>query len=238
VSDKIQKDRKTIGAMFSSIAPVYDALNRWLSLGQDIGWRRKLVKGADLPEKGIVLDLCTGTGDVAIAFLTERPDFKGLIYAVDFSAPMVDKARGKVAKLGPPYPRRIDFLMGDALDLQFADDKFDAVTVAFGVRNFADLRAGLEEIHRVLKPGGQVDILEFFPDGVAGWVVRLYLDHVVPRIGDLVSRTHAYTYLRRSSDRFLARKDFQKLLRSIGFAQVDWVRLTCGIAYIARAGKK
>ena len=237
MTEKIQKDRKTVGAMFSSIAPVYDLLNGLLSLGQDAKWRRLLVKGADLPESGKVLDLCTGTGDIAVAILKQYPDFKGMINAIDFSAPMVDKARGKVARLGPPFPRTIDFAMGDALDMQFPDDKFDVVTVGFGVRNFTDLKSGLEEIYRVLKPGGQMSVLEFFPDGIGGHFVRWYLDHVVPLIGNLVSGTKAYTYLRRSSDDFFTTQEFESMLKSLGFVDISWERLTHGIAHIVRARK-
>ena len=237
MTDRVNKDRKIVGAIFSSIAPVYDALNRSLSLGQDVKWRRELVRGADLPEDGLVLDLCTGTGDVALAFMTERPDFKGLVYAIDFSAPMVNKARDKIAKLGAPYPRRVDFLMGDATDLQFADDKFDVATVAFGVRNLTHTWLGLAEMNRVLKPGGQANILEFFPDGIAGGFVRWYLNHVMPLVGNIVSHTRAYTYLRRSSEEFFTRKEFEQLLVTAGFKDISWTRLTHGIAHIVRARK-
>jgi demethylmenaquinone methyltransferase/2-methoxy-6-polyprenyl-1,4-benzoquinol methylase len=234
---KIDKDRKVVASLFSSIAPVYDTLNRTLSLGRDRIWRRELVRGADLPPNGLVLDLCTGTGDVALTFLTERPEFKGMVYAVDFSALMVDKAREKIAHLGPPYPVRVEFLMGDALDLQFPDDKFDIVSVAFGIRNFANLRQGLEEIHRVLKPGGQANILEFFSDNPAGRVVRWYLDYVVTTIGDAVSRTEAYTYLRRSSSEFISRKGFEETLLRLGFTDLSSKHVTFGVAHIVRARK-
>jgi demethylmenaquinone methyltransferase / 2-methoxy-6-polyprenyl-1,4-benzoquinol methylase len=237
VTEEIKKDRKIIGAMFSSIAPVYDFLNKLLSLGQDSRWRWQLVKGTKLPESGRVLDLCTGTGDIAVAFLRANPDYDGTIYALDFSALMIDKAREKVAKLGPPFPRKIDFLMGDALDLQFPDDKFDIVTVAFGVRNFTDIKTGLEEIHRVLRPGGQLSVLEFFPDGIGGHFVKWYLDTMVPLIGNMVSHTNAYSYLRRSSDDFFTTKEFESMLKSLGFIDISWERLTFGIAHIVRAKK-
>jgi demethylmenaquinone methyltransferase/2-methoxy-6-polyprenyl-1,4-benzoquinol methylase len=233
----VDKDRKVIAAMFSSIAPVYDTLNRTLSLGRDRIWRRELVRGADLPADGLVLDLCTGTGDLALAFLTDRPEYKGMVYAVDFSALMVDKARGKIARLGAPYPVRVEFLMGDALDLQFPDDKFDIVSVAFGVRNFTNLEQGLEEMHRVLKPGGQANILEFFSDNPAGRVVRWYLDCMVTTIGNMVSRTRAYSYLRKSSSEFISRKGFEESLRAFGFTDISSQSLTFGVAHIVRARK-
>jgi demethylmenaquinone methyltransferase/2-methoxy-6-polyprenyl-1,4-benzoquinol methylase len=237
VSGRIGKDPKAVGAMFSSIAPVYDRLNRALSLWQDVAWRRQLVRGADLPERGLVLDLCTGTGDIAIGFITERLDFKGLVLAVDFSAMMVDRARGKLAKLGAPYASRVEFLMGDALDLQYPDEKFDVVAVAFGVRNFFDVPRGLKEIHRVLKVGGQVNILEFFPGQTRG-PARWYARRFVPWIGSLVSGTSAYWYLERSSDEFYRPEDFEQLLAAQGFLEISWERLTFGVAHIVRARKR
>ena len=215
----------------------YFSLNPSLSLYQDVGWRKRLVKGADLPMNGIVLDLCTGTGDLALGFLTQRPELKGLVYAIDFSALMLDKARGKVALLGAPYPRRVDFLMGDALDTQFPDEKFDVVSVGFGVRNLADTRAGLREIHRVLKVGGQADILEFFSGGILSRPVKCCLDSLVPWIGNIISRSRAYTYLRHTSDEFYTVREFEELLKEMGFGDITWERMTFGIAHIVRARK-
>jgi len=233
-----RKDPKAVGAMFSSIAPVYDSLNRTLSLWQDVGWRRRLVRGADLPERGLVLDICTGTGDLALGFLTEHPEFKGRVYAIDFSALMIDRARDKVAGLGPPYPPRVDFLMGDALDLEFPDDKFDIASCAFGVRNFADTVQGLKEMHRVLKVGGQANILEFFSGGVRSRMVRWYVDRLAPFIGNLISGSRAYTYLSVTSTEFYRPQQFEELLSDVGFGEITWERLTFGIAHIVRARKE
>jgi demethylmenaquinone methyltransferase/2-methoxy-6-polyprenyl-1,4-benzoquinol methylase len=231
------KDPKEVGAMFSAIAQYYDPLNSILSFWQADRWRRRLIMGADLPEDGLVIDLCTGSGEVALGFLTERPEFRGNVYAIDFSAPMIDIARGKVARLGAPYPRRIDFLMGDATDLQFQDDKFDVASVAYGVRNYADAEAGLAEIYRVLKPSGQLNMIEFFSDGITFAPIRWYLDSVVPLLGNIISATRAYSYLRRSSRNFYTRGQFEKLLTSIGFVDILWERMTLGISYIVRARK-
>lgn len=237
VTDGADKDPKAVGAMFSSIAPVYDVLNHTLSLGWDIRWKRKLVRGADLPSDGVVLDLCTGTGDVALEFLTGRPDFKGRVYGIDFSALMIDIARGKVARLHPPLPRRIDFLVGDAIDLHFPDEKFDVVTVAFGVRNYADTKRGLEEMHRVLKPGGQASVLEFFPGGGTPEIVRWYTHRILPVIGNVVSHSKAYNYLLDTSDSFHTPDQFCKLLSESGFSDIIRERMTFGIAHIVRARK-
>lgn len=231
------KNPKAIGAMFSAIAPGYDRLNHLLSLWQDVIWRRRLVRGADLPPYGLVLDLCTGTGDVALELVTQRPDFRGFVHAVDFSAIMVDRAREKLARLGRPYASRIDFVMGDALDLQFPDEKFDAVFVAFGVRNFADTARGLSEIHRVLKQGGQANILEFFSGETRG-LVRWYASRLVPWLGNLASGSHAYAYLRESTNEFYRPAEFKELMIDQGFKEIIWERLTFGAAHITRARKR
>ena len=237
MSEEVNKAREVVSAMFSSIAPVYDLLNRSLSFGRDVKWRKKLVRGMKLPEDGTVLDLCCGTGDVAIAIVREHPHFNGVVYGVDFSAIMIDKARDKVAKLGPPYPRKIDFLMGDALDLQFADEKFDAVAVAFGIRNLADLRLGVKEIYRVLKKDGQLNILEFFGNRVSNPIVAWYVEHVIPLVGNTVSRSRAYSYFVRSSKEFCTISQFEDILKSENFIDISWEELSYGVAHIVRARK-
>ncbi len=223
--------------MFSSITGWYDRLNSILSLGQDGIWRSKLIGGAALPDHGLVLDICTGSGDLALGFLTQRKDFRGRVYAIDISAPMIDTARSKLARLGAPYPRRVEFLMGDALDMQFPDNKFDVVSCGFGVRNMNDLEQGLTEIHRVLKRGGEADILEFFPDGITSGFVRWYTDRVVPWLGNLLSGTGAYSYLQHSRGQFLSREEFEDLLTWVGFSEIRWERMIFGIAHIVRARK-
>ncbi len=232
-----EKDRKKIAAMFSSIAHRYDFLNQFLSFGQAKKWRSRLIAGADLPKRGLVLDLCTGSGDLALGFLTERPDFRGYVHGIDFSAPMIDLARNQVAKLGSPFPRRVEFMMGDALDLNFDDEKFDLVSVGFGVRNFADTVAGLKEMHRILKVGGQANILEFFNDGISFPPVGWYVNYMVPLIGNMISCTSAYSYLRDSSNDFHRRDEFENILLEIGFINIRWERMTFGTAHIVRAEK-
>jgi len=238
MTDKLGKDPKKIGSMFTSIADRYEFLNRLLSCGQDSTWRRKLIHGAELPERGLILDICTGTGDVALGFLTELKEFRGYVIGIDFSVAMLDAARSHVAELGAPYPRRVEFLMGDALDLNFPDEKFDLVSVAFGVRNYANIHEGLNEIHRVLKPGATVNILEFFRGGITFAPVRWYVDGLVPLIGNLVSGTEAYTYLRDSSNDFYTTDEFGAILEEKGFTDIEWKRMTFGIAHLVRARKK
>jgi len=234
---KSDRDPKKISAMFSSIAGKYDFLNELLSFSKAGHWKTRLIKGAELPERSLVLDLCTGSGDLALGFLTERPEFKGDVIGIDFSVPMIDRAREKVAELGYPYPRRVEFLMGDALDLQFNDDKFDLVSIGFGVRNFADTQGGVREMHRVLKPGGQLNVLEFFRDGVTFPPFKWYLDTVIPWLGNTISASKAYTYLRDSSNEFLSCPEFERMLESVGFREIKSERMTFGIAHIVRARK-
>jgi demethylmenaquinone methyltransferase/2-methoxy-6-polyprenyl-1,4-benzoquinol methylase len=233
----VSKDPKKVAEMFSTIAPYYDGLNRSMSLWQDVTWRKKLIMETDLPEDGIVLDLCTGTGDIAIGYLRHRTEFKGDIVGLDFSAYMVDLARDKLIKLGTGYQTRIDFLMGDATDLNFRDDKFDVISVGFGVRNFSDTIAGLEEMYRVLKPGGQANILEFFSGGINTGFVKWYTSSVVPAIGNIVSRSGAYTYLSKTSSEFYTIDEFRKVLEEIGFRDMEFERMTFGISYIVRCRK-
>ncbi len=234
---EVEKDPKKIAAMFSSIAPKYDFLNSFLSLGMSDKWKSVLIKQADLPKRCLILDICTGSGDLALGFLTERKDFKGYVFAIDFSVPMIDRARTRLAELGAPYPRRVEFLMGDALDLNFRDDKFDCISNAFGIRNYANARLGLEEIHRVLKPGGQVSILEFFKDGITVPPVKWAIDGVVPLVGNIVSGTKAYTYLRNSSNEFYTLNEFSDLMKDIGFIKINMEPMTLGIAHLVTARK-
>jgi len=223
--------------MFSAIAVHYDFLNQFLSAGQSSKWKSRLVKNAELPSKGFVLDICTGSGELALGFLTDRPEFNGYVTGIDFSAPMVDQARENVAKLGAPFPRRVEFLMGDALDLNFDDDKFDLVSVGFGVRNFMDLESGLMEITRVLKSGCQLNVLEFFPGGVTFKPFEWYLDYVLPVIGNLISKSTAYTYLRDSTRDFVTVREFTEKLEDLGYENIRSERMTFGIAHIIRATK-
>ncbi|HDS29681.1 MAG TPA: methyltransferase domain-containing protein, partial [Firmicutes bacterium] len=150
---------------------------------------------------------------------------------------MIDIARGKVAKLRPPLPRRIDFAVGDAIDLNFADEKFDVVTVAFGVRNYSNIMRGLDEMYRVLKPGGEAGILEFFPGGGTPGIIRFYIHKVLPIIGNTLSGSKAYNYLLNTSDSFYTPDEFEKLLAEIGFVEIIRERMTFGIAHIFRARK-
>jgi demethylmenaquinone methyltransferase/2-methoxy-6-polyprenyl-1,4-benzoquinol methylase len=216
--------------MFSRIAPTYDLLNRVLSAGRDAAWRRT-VAAQIVPEARRVLDLCAGTGDLALEIKARLP--QAFVCAGDFCFEMLDRGRAK------GLPERTPPATMDAHCLPFADASFDALTVAFGVRNFENLQRGIEEMQRVLRPGGQVAVLEFFrsDNRTRDLPFRFYFRHVLPRVGKLISRDReAYTYLPESVGGFVTRSEFATLLERSGFIDVRQQEMTLGIAtlFLAR----
>jgi demethylmenaquinone methyltransferase/2-methoxy-6-polyprenyl-1,4-benzoquinol methylase len=198
-----------VRSMFDRIAPVYDVMNRVMTAGLDVRWRRLTAAAAVRPGDR-VLDAACGTGDLAIAGLRAGA---GKVTGLDFSERMLERARRKDA--------RIEWVQGDLLALPFADETFDAATVGFGVRNVADLEAGLRELRRVLKPGGRLAILEITtPRGVLKPFFSLWFDRVVPLLGKLLPGGSAYTYLPASVKRFPNAEAFAALLRECGFGDV------------------
>jgi demethylmenaquinone methyltransferase/2-methoxy-6-polyprenyl-1,4-benzoquinol methylase len=198
-----------VRSMFDRIAPVYDVMNRVMTAGLDVRWRRLTAAAAVRPGDR-VLDAACGTGDLAIAGLRAGA---GKVTGLDFSERMLERARRKDA--------RIEWVQGDLLALPFADGTFDAATVGFGVRNVADLEAGLRELRRVLKPGGRLAILEITtPRGVLKPFFSLWFDRVVPLLGKLLPGGSAYTYLPASVKRFPNAEAFAALLRECGFGDV------------------
>ncbi|MEQ1693295.1 MAG: ubiquinone/menaquinone biosynthesis methyltransferase [Gemmatimonas sp.] len=222
--------RDYVRQMFSDIAPRYDLLNHVLSLNIDRAWRVKALGALAWHERpaGTYLDLCAGTLDVG-AMLTRQQGFGGLVVGADFAVPMLQHGNGKA-------PRHVLAPVGaDALSLPLADASVDGAIVAFGIRNVADLDAGLREVHRVLRPGGRFVILEFSTPSNA--IVRAgyhaYFHHVLPRIGRLVSgHRSAYTYLPMSVAQFPTGDELAERLRRAGFAAVTWQQVTLGIAAI------
>ena len=200
--------------MFDRIAPVYDLMNRVMTIGLDVRWRRlaaqAAVRGGDR-----VLDAACGTGDLAIADLKAGA---GKVTGLDFSPRMLERARRKDA--------RIEWLQGDMLALPFADETFDAATVGFGVRNVEDLERGLRELRRVLRPGGRLAILEITtPRGALKPFFSLWFDRVVPLLGKVLPGGSAYTYLPASVKRFPHAERLAELLRECGFGQVRFTLL-------------
>lgn len=233
----MESKKEQVRTMFDSIAPNYDLLNHTLSLGIDRSWRKKLV-GMVL-SGGVhanVLDVATGTGDLAIGLVAGGVDS---VTGADLSKEMVEIGVRKVEKRG--LGSRIMLEVQDVEELSYADNSFDAVTCAFGVRNFENLELGLRQMGRVLKPGAGIYILEFskVEKGVWGWLYNFYFHNILPLVGRLISRDkRAYTYLPQSVDGFASGEEFLSILTHVGFANAKQRKLMGGIATIYRAIKK
>ena len=234
----VSKSPDRIAGMFDAIAGRYDVLNHVLSAGIDRRWRRRAIASLGLTGRERVLDLCTGTGDLAIAAMRAHPSAARVV-GVDFAGAMLAIGERKVG--ASRLRRAIAFLRGDATRLPVADASVDAVTIGFGIRNVEDMPSACREIRRVLKPGGRLAILEFAVPSTPGFrqAYLWYLRHVLPRIGRAVSRHDgAYRYLQASIDAFASPDELVKLLRQNGFVDVRPIRLTFGsvILYTAWRG--
>lgn len=228
--DKSDAKKKQVAEMFDSISGKYDFLNHFLSLGIDIRWRKKAIKMLkDLQPKQI-LDIATGTGDFAIESLKLNPE---KVVGVDISEGMLNVGREKMKKRG--YSDIIDMQSGDSENLHFEDNTFDAVIVAFGVRNFENLEKGLSEMNRVLRPGGRAVVLEFSKPTVFPFkqLYNFYFRWILPKIGKVVSKDNAaYTYLPESVNEFPFGDDFLKILKKTGYKNTTCRPLTLGISSI------
>jgi demethylmenaquinone methyltransferase/2-methoxy-6-polyprenyl-1,4-benzoquinol methylase len=214
-----------VRTMFDRISPVYDAMNRTMTLGLDRRWRRAAAE-AVVRYGDRVLDACCGTGDLAIA---GKEAGGGSVTGLDFSPRMLERARAK--------SREIEWVQGDMLALPFDDESFDAATVGFGVRNLDDLELGLAELRRVLRPGGRLAILEISqPRGLLAPFYRLWFDRLVPLLGRVLPGGSAYTYLPASVRRFPGPEDLAALLREAGFEDVRW-RLFAGSIVALHTGE-
>jgi len=214
-----------VRSMFDRIAPRYDLLNRTMTAGLDGRWRQAAAAAADLAAGDRALDCCTGTGDLALA-LADRVTRSGSVVGVDFSPSMIALARDKAARRGAPAR----FEVADALDLPFPDDAFDAATVAFGIRNVADLDRGLAEMARVVRPGGRVVVLEITTPARLRRFYGLWFDRVVPWLGRLLGRDGAaYSYLPASVRRFPEPPQLAARMAAAGLGEVRWRPLAAGI---------
>lgn len=223
--------KQQVEAMFDGIAPAYDKLNDIMSFGIARGWRRRTVRAVAHTHPHMILDLATGTGDLAIAMARKIPTAK--ITGADLSRQMLALGAAKIE--AKKLSQKITLVRAEAEDLPFADGQFDTVTVAFGVRNFHDLDAGLREMHRVLASGGRVFVLEFStPRGkIFGSVYRFYFNRVLPRIGGAISKDlKAYTYLPGSVGEFPAPQKFLKILAECGFTGCRARSMTGGAVYL------
>jgi len=213
--------------MFDAIAPTYDFLNRLLSLRQDVVWRRKLVSSLNIPSGGKVLDVACGTGDVMLEIFRHRSD--AAVTGVDFSAAMLSRADEKIRRLS----KTPCLAAADAFYLPFRDWSFDAVTIAFGIRNIGDKPAVLKAFHRCLKPGGTVGVLELAtPENRLLYdAYLLYFQKILPAVGGIFSKhTHAYRYLPASVVRFPSPRVFVGMMQQAGFRRIRRRPLTMGIA--------
>lgn len=233
---RLSEKGENIQQMFGAIAPRYDFLNRLLSFGIDRRWRTKAVRLLKYREGGRVLDVATGTGDVALEIARSTPaSIK--ITGADFCKEMVELGEVKVA--ASPYADRIDFRVAPCEDLPFPDNTFDSITIAFGIRNVVDRKLGLAEMWRVLRPGGRLIILEFSTprSQLFRQLYYFYFRQLLPVIGGLFSRYNAYKYLPDSVLEFPSHEQFSTMIAEAGFKNIHIHELTFGIASIY-AGEK
>jgi len=220
---------RAVREMFSGIAKKYDFLNHFLSVNTDKRWRRlvsKKLKDVLDREDTLVLDVACGTGDLSVELQTAG---RAKVIGTDFCRPMLEIAFHKNDKNKTAIP----YIEADGMNLSFADNTFDAVTIAFGLRNFSNWQDGLVELHRILKKGGRLAILEFTTPVVPGFkqIFNLYFTQILPRIGGAVSGSRgAYEYLPDSVSRFPDQKGLVKMMQQTGFSDVEYKNLTGGIA--------
>nr|WP_234110989.1 bifunctional demethylmenaquinone methyltransferase/2-methoxy-6-polyprenyl-1,4-benzoquinol methylase UbiE [Chryseobacterium sp. R2A-55] len=226
--------KKEVEDMFDNIAPKYDLLNHVLSMKIDVLWRNTLVKWMNKDQPKLVLDVATGTGDLAIAV---QKGTGAKVVGLDLSQQMLNVGIDKIKKL--KLDAEISMEKGDAENLPFDDNKFDAVSVAFGVRNFENLEKGLSELRRVVKENASVYILEFSKvEGFLGPFYMFYFKNILPQIGKLVSKDNrAYTYLPDSVNAFPFGEKMKNILLKTGFQKVEYKKLSLGIATIYKATK-
>ena len=229
------EDKKNIGHLFDGIAGTYDLLNHLLSLNLDKSWRRKTVAG--LKHCGNLLDVAIGTADLSLEIIRQQKAER--IQGLDVSQEMMRIGEEKVRSAG--LEGQIKFQLGSALEIPYEDRSYDAVTCAYGVRNFPDVDKGLAEFYRVMKPGGQLAILEFsYPTHpVIRWVYDLFFSHILPVIGRVVSKDKsAYAYLNESVKTFFWGEEMCEHIRKAGFRNVGFRPLTFGITTIYTAEKE
>jgi demethylmenaquinone methyltransferase/2-methoxy-6-polyprenyl-1,4-benzoquinol methylase len=234
---KLDKTPSRIAGMFDAIAPRYDLLNHVLSAGLDKRWRSRAVKEVGLRPGARVLDLCTGTADLAVAAV--RHQSGATVVGIDFSGEMLRLAHQKIEAMG--LNRSIRFVRGDGTSIPLADGCCDAATIGFGIRNVVEPARALAEIARVLRPGARLAILEFGQPRIPGirTLYAWYFRYLLPLVGRLVSKHQsAYSYLPASVGNFPSAPEFAAIIGATGFSQVRAVPLTFGIVYLYIAERK
>jgi demethylmenaquinone methyltransferase/2-methoxy-6-polyprenyl-1,4-benzoquinol methylase len=222
-------EESEVRAMFDRIAGLYDGMNGLMTAGLHHRWRQRAAEEAAVPQGGRVLDVATGTGDLALE-LARRVGPAGEVVGSDFSEPMLTRARAKAAAAG----LRVRFESANALALPYESDSFDAATVGFGARNFSDLGRGLEEMVRVVRPTGRVVVLEITTPRRAplSTFLELWFERIIPGLGRLAGDSRAYTYLPNSVRRFPAPPELAELMWSCGLRPVRWIETAGGIIAI------
>ncbi len=238
MSDSTELVAPGSGQMFDRIARRYDAMNRVLSFGLDKGWRKRTVRALALGASPRVLDLATGTGDLAIDIARRHPD--ATVIGLDPSREMLAVGERKLAKRR--LRDRVTMVQGDAQALPYADDEMDAITIAFGIRNVPDRPKALREMARVVKAGGRIAILELGEPrhGLLAGAARFHTRHVVPRLGALLSGAREYRYLQKSIAAFPPAEEFAAIMERAGLRMLEVVPLTFGACtlYVATPSGK
>ncbi len=234
VNDKV----KWVFSHFNTVADKYDFMNTLLSLGIHHLWKRTAIRMLKLRNGDVIIDVCGGTGDLSLcAARAVKPSGKVILY--DINRAMIDKGKAKIAR--SPLGKHIFFAQGDAERISFPDCSFDAAIVGFGIRNLTHLELGLEEMYRILKPGGKFMCLEFSTPTAAlfRWLYDIYSFYIMPFLGKLfVGSKQAYTYLTESIRMFPLPAELTNIIKKTGFLEVNYRKLTNGIAVIHLATKK
>ena len=232
-SHKGKSKKEFVKYIFNDISTTYDFLNHFLSLGIDVLWRRKFIKSLNFSNGDKVLDVATGTGDVAFAI---RKKYDTDIIGLDLSVNMLEIAKKKLKKFKIDD---IDFIEGDAEKLPFDDNTFDKIVISYGLRNLGDCQKGIEEFHRVLKPEGKLGILEFLQpqSTIIAKIFKFYFNNILPRIASLFSNSKAYRYLPESVENFMSPNELKVLLKEVGFNNISSKNMSFGITTIINANK-
>ena len=232
-SHKGKSKKEFVKYIFNDISSTYDFLNHFLSLGIDVLWRRKFIKSLNFSDGDKVLDVATGTGDVAFAI---RRKYNTDIIGLDLSVNMLEIAKKKLKKFKIDD---IDFIEGDAENLPFDDNTFDKIVISYGLRNLGDCQQWIEEFHGVLKPGGKLGILEFLQpqSTIIAKIFKFYFNKILPRVASLFSNSKAYRYLPESVENFMSPNELKVLLKEVSFNNILSKNMSFGITTIINANK-